>query len=53
MTTIELNEEEIKILIAILNFSIAACPLEGISTEIEIDADKIEKLVTKMEKSLS
>jgi len=33
---------------ALLNFSIAACPLQGISTEIEIDADKIEKLVTKI-----
>jgi len=53
LTTIDLNQEEIKTLIAILNFSIAACPLQGISQEVEIDADKIEKLITKIEKGLS
>ena len=52
MTTIDLNEEEIKILIAIMQFSIAACPLGSISQEIEIDSEKLEKLIAKMEKGL-
>lgn len=52
MTTIDLNEEEIKTVIAIMQFSIAACPLGSVSQEIEIDAVKIEKLITKMEKGL-
>jgi hypothetical protein len=39
-------------LIEILKFSIAACPLSGISQEIEIDEDKIEKLIAKLTKTL-
>ena len=52
LTTIDLNEEEIKIIAAVLKFSIAGCPIESISQEIEIDADKLDKLVAKMEKNL-
>lgn len=47
-----LNEQEIKMLIDILRFSIAACPLSGISKDVEIDADVLEKLISKMENSL-
>jgi acetolactate synthase small subunit len=49
---IDLNQEEVKRLIAIMQFSIAACPLGSISQEVEIDADKIENLIAKMEKGL-
>jgi hypothetical protein len=52
VTTIDLNEEEIKTLIAIMQFSIAACPLGSVSQEFEIDAEKLEKLIAKMEKGL-
>ena len=52
MATIDLNEEEIKIIAAVLKFSIAGCPIESISQEVEIDADKLDKLVAKMEKNL-
>jgi hypothetical protein len=47
-----LNEQEIKMLIDISKFSIAACPLGSISQEIEIDADMIDKLISKMENAL-
>lgn len=52
MTTIELDEEEIKTLIAVMQFSIAACPLGSVSQEIEIDSEKLEKLIAKIEKGL-
>jgi hypothetical protein len=52
MTAIDLNEEEIKTLIVIMQFSITACPLDNISHDVEIDSDKLEKLITKMEKGL-
>ena len=50
---VDLNEQEIKMLIDILRFSIAACPLDSISSqEVEIDADMIDKLISKMENAL-
>ena len=52
MVTIDLTEEEIKIISAILKFSIAACPTDSITQEVEIDADKLDKLAEKMDKSL-
>lgn len=52
MTLVDLNEEEIKTLIAIMQFSIAACPLGSVSQEFEIDAEKLENLIAKMEKGL-
>jgi hypothetical protein len=52
MTAIDLTEEEIRILISIMQFSIAACPLGSISQEIEVDADKLEKIIAKMENGL-
>jgi hypothetical protein len=51
-TQLVLNEQEIKMLIDILRFSIAACPLGGIGKDIEIDADMLEKLISKMEDAL-
>ncbi len=53
MVSIDLNEEEIKMLIAIMQFSIAACPLGSVSQEFEIDTEMLEKLIAKMEKRLS
>ena len=52
MVTINLTEEEIKIISAVLKFSIVACPTDNISQEVEIDADKLDKLAQKMDKSL-
>ena len=52
MTTIDLTDEEIKIISAVLKFSIVACPTDNISQEVEIDADKLDKLAQKMDKSL-
>ncbi len=52
MTAIDLTEEEIKILISIMQFSIAACPLGSVSQEVEVDADKLEKIIAKMENGL-
>ena len=52
MPIVELNEEEIKTLIAIMQFSIAACPLNSVSQEFEVDAEKLEKIIAKMENVL-
>lgn len=52
VTQLDLNEQEIKMLIDILRFSIAACPLGSISQEVEIDADMIDKLISRMENAL-
>jgi hypothetical protein len=52
MTAIELNEGEIKTIAAVLRFSISACPLGGISQDIEIDEEKLEKIISKLEKGL-
>lgn len=52
MVTMDLTEEEIKIIRDVLKFSIVACPTDSISHEVEIDADKLDKLVEKMDKSL-
>lgn len=52
MVIVNLTEEEIKIISAILKFSIAACPTDSITHEVEIDADKLDRLAQKMDKSL-
>lgn len=49
---IDLSEEELKTIASVLRFSISACPLGGISQDIEIDEEKLEKLISKMEKGL-
>ena len=52
MVTLDLTEEEIKIISAVIKFSIVACPTDNISQDVEIDADKLDKLAQKMDKSL-
>jgi hypothetical protein len=52
LVQIDLNEDDIKTIAAVLKFSISACPLGGISQDIEIDEEKLEKLISKLEKGL-
>lgn len=52
MVIVDLTEEEIKIISAVIKFSIVACPTDNISQDIEIDADKLDKLAQKMDKSV-
>lgn len=52
MVQIDLSKEELKTISAVLRFSISACPLGGISQDIEIDEEKLEKLISKMKKGL-
>jgi hypothetical protein len=52
MTSIDLSEEDIKTISAVLRFSISACPLGGISQDIDIDEEMLEKLISKLEKGL-
>jgi hypothetical protein len=47
---IELSDEEIKKLIAILRFSKDACPIESLPERIEID--EVDNLVSKFEKAI-
>lgn len=52
MVIVDLTKEEIKIISAVLKFSIVACPTDNISQDVEIDSDKLDKLAQKMDKSL-
>ena len=52
MVAVDLTEEEIKIISAVIKFSIVACPTDNISQDVEIDADKLDRLAQKMDKSL-
>jgi hypothetical protein len=52
MVQIDLNQDEIKTIAAVLKFSISACPLGGISQDIEIDEEKLEKLISKIENNM-
>ncbi len=47
---IELSDEEIKKITAILRFAKDSCPIESVSENIDNDA--VEKLISKFEKSL-
>ena len=47
---VELSDEEIKKVTAILRFAKESCPVESISEDI--DDDGVEKLISKFEKSL-
>jgi hypothetical protein len=48
---VELSDEEIRKLIAILRFSKDACPIESLPENI--DGDEVESLVSKFEKALA
>jgi hypothetical protein len=48
---VELSDEEIKKIIAILRFSKDACPIESLPENI--DSDEVESLVSKLEKKLA
>ncbi|MGI0073891.1 MAG: hypothetical protein ACREA3_08770 [Nitrosotalea sp.] len=47
---ITLDEKEVSMLIEILKFAEGACPVESINPDFAIDAEKIEKLLSKLEK---
>lgn len=49
---LELNEREARILREILKFSLDYCPVEGVSHELEIARDEVQRLVTKLEEKL-
>ncbi len=46
---VTLNEKEIKTLIAIMKFSIDACPLASVSNDFEIDSEQLEALISKLD----
>jgi hypothetical protein len=48
---IELSDDEIKTLIALLRFSIDACPIENLP-EHKIEIDTVNNLVSKFEQTL-
>jgi hypothetical protein len=48
---ITLDEKEIKTLVEILKFAEGACPVESIDPDFAIDAEKIEALLSKLEKA--
>jgi hypothetical protein len=53
LAQIDLTEEEIKTIAAVLRFSISSCPIESVSHEIEIDEEKLEKITSKLENGLN
>lgn len=48
---ITLDEKEVRMIIEILKFSEGACPVDSINPDFAIDAEKIEALLSKLEKS--
>lgn len=48
---VELSDEEIRKIIAILRFSKDACPIESIPENI--DDEEVERLISKFEKTLA
>ena len=48
---VELSDDEIKKIIAILRFSKDSCPIESLPENI--DSDEVESLVSKLEKKLA
>ena len=48
---IELSDDEIKTIIALLRFSIDACPIENLP-EHKIEVDTVNSLVSKFEQTL-
>lgn len=48
----ELGDEEVKTLIEILKYSLDYCPLESISEELNINGEKVEDLIARLEKAL-
>jgi hypothetical protein len=52
LVQIDLSEDDLKTITAVLKFSISACPLGGISQDIEINEEKLEKIISKLEKGL-
>jgi RIO-like serine/threonine protein kinase len=49
---IELTDEEVKILRAILKYSLDYCPIESLSHELSITNDDVQDLIIKLEKLL-
>ncbi len=47
---VTLDDKEIRTLIEILKFAEGACPVESINPDFAIDAEKIELLITKLER---
>lgn len=47
---ITLDDKEIGMLIEILKFAEGACPVESINPDFAIDPEKIENLLSKLEK---
>ncbi len=45
---VELSSEDVKILLALLKYSLEMCPIETISPEVRITSDKIEDLIAKL-----
>ena len=51
LQTIELTDDEIKTIIALLRFSIDACPIENLP-EHKIELDTVNNLISKFEQML-
>jgi hypothetical protein len=49
---VELSDEDIRTIIAILRFSYDACPIESVP-DTRIDHDIVENLISKLEGSLT
>jgi uncharacterized membrane protein YvbJ len=49
---IELTDEEVKILLAILKYSLDYCPIESLIHELSLTNDDVQDLIIKLEKLL-
>ncbi len=48
----ELNDEEIRMIIDVMKYAMNNCPIESASDEVDITADKVANLISKLEKML-
>ena len=47
---LELSDQEVKVLLAILKYSLDYCPIESVSNELNVTSDEVQNLITKLEK---
>jgi hypothetical protein len=49
---VELGTDEVKTIIEILKYSVDSCPIESISTEVDITVNGVEDLIQKLTDAL-
>ncbi|MHB9033396.1 MAG: hypothetical protein ACYC6L_10145 [Anaerolineae bacterium] len=51
--TVQLDERELRIIVELMRFSLDYCPIQGICPELNVTADDIETIMTRLESELN